>query len=112
MPLRLFAPSRFWHVGQCASATVLRLLSVLPAALFPFCAGVPAIGVGHPVDPLPDVRRPDARSAQIRRRSGVASAFQVSANMVEPRESSSSGNLLAKDACRAALADEVEERRP
>ncbi|MDR3389083.1 MAG: hypothetical protein P4L92_18740 [Rudaea sp.] len=24
-----------------------RLLSVLPAALYPFCAGVPAIGVGH-----------------------------------------------------------------
>ena len=30
-----------------ASATVLRLLSVFPASLFPFCAGVPAIGVGH-----------------------------------------------------------------
>lgn len=30
------------------AATVFRLLSLLPAALFPFCAGVPAIGVGHP----------------------------------------------------------------
>jgi hypothetical protein len=73
---------------------------------------VPAIGVGHPIEPLPDVRCADARSAQIRRRSGVACAFQVSANMIEPRESSSSGNLLAKHACRAALSDEVEERRP
>ncbi|MFY8105969.1 MAG: hypothetical protein ACOVKO_03570 [Elstera sp.] len=35
-------------VGQPASSTVLRLLSLLPAALFPFCAGVPAIGVGQP----------------------------------------------------------------
>lgn len=31
-----------------ASATVFRLLSLFPAALLPFCAGVPAIGVGHP----------------------------------------------------------------
>lgn len=30
------------------SDCVLRLLSVLPAGLFPFCAGVPAIGVGQP----------------------------------------------------------------
>lgn len=30
-------------------ATVFLLASVLPAALFPFCAGVPAIVVGHPV---------------------------------------------------------------
>ena len=34
--------------GTAKSATVRRLLSVLPASLFPFCAGVPAIGVGHP----------------------------------------------------------------
>src|SRR5574341_1381064 len=34
-------------VAHDASATVLRLLSVLPAALLPFCAGVPAIGVGQ-----------------------------------------------------------------
>ena len=30
------------------SATVFRLLSLFPAALLPFCAGVPAIGVGQP----------------------------------------------------------------
>jgi hypothetical protein len=35
-------------VGHPANATVFRLLSVLPASLFPFCAGVPAIGVGQP----------------------------------------------------------------
>lgn len=33
---------------QDTASTVFRLLSLLPAALFPFCAGVPAIGVGHP----------------------------------------------------------------
>jgi hypothetical protein len=63
-------------------------------------------------EPLPDVECPRARSAQICRRSGVACAFQVSANVIEPSESSSTGNLLAKDAWRATLADEVEERRP
>ena len=33
---------------QFTTCTVLRLLSLFPAALFPFCAGVPAIGVGQP----------------------------------------------------------------
>jgi hypothetical protein len=33
MPLRLFMPSRLCGVGQPASATVLRLLSVFPASL-------------------------------------------------------------------------------
>jgi hypothetical protein len=54
----------------------------------------------------------DAASWQIRRRCGVSCAFQVSANMVEPCEPSSAGNLFAKDDCRATLADEAEERRP
>ena len=33
---------------QDTTSTVLRVLSLFPAALFPFCAGVPAIGVGQP----------------------------------------------------------------
>lgn len=33
---------------QDTTSTVLRLESLFPAALFPFCAGVPAIGVGQP----------------------------------------------------------------
>lgn len=37
-------------VSQPASSTVLRLESELPAGLFPFCAGVPAIGVGQPAN--------------------------------------------------------------
>ena len=73
-------------------------------------------GVGHPLgdeeDPLSDVRRPDARSAQICRPDGVALSFQVSANNFEPREASSARNLLAKHDWRAALADEAEPLGP
>lgn len=42
-------PGHGVNPDQVTTSTVLRLLSVLPAALFPFCAGVPAIGVGQPV---------------------------------------------------------------
>jgi hypothetical protein len=75
-----------------------------------FCG--PLFGVGHPPQPLPSVRSPDAASRQIRRRNGVTCSFQVSVNMIEPSESSRSCNLLAKHCCRVALADETEERRP
>jgi hypothetical protein len=34
------------HIAR-ANSSAFRLKSLLPAALFPFCAGVPAIGVGH-----------------------------------------------------------------
>jgi hypothetical protein len=36
-------------IDQSDTATVFLELSLFPAALFPFCAGVPAIGVGQPV---------------------------------------------------------------
>lgn len=45
-PSRINFPRIAYCVGQ--RATVLRLESEFPASLFPFCAGVPAIGVGHP----------------------------------------------------------------
>jgi hypothetical protein len=110
-------------VGQPANFTACSRLAVcfLPSAVLPVASifsididrpPLDEIGVGHPVETLSDVRCPRACSAQICRRSGVACAFQVSANMVKPGESSSAGNLLAKNACRTALADEVEERRP
>jgi energy-converting hydrogenase Eha subunit B len=72
------------------------------------------VGVGHgdPVEPLPEVRGADAVCANIRRRKGVAFAFHVCTHMVCPCVSSSAGNLLANNDSRAALADEVEERRP
>jgi hypothetical protein len=58
------------------------------------------------------VRRADARSAQISRPTGVVRVFQVSEYSVEPREASWARNLLSKDDCRLALADEVKEGRP
>jgi hypothetical protein len=81
-----------------------------------FPESIDALGVGHPdgteEQPLPDVRRPDARSAQIRSPDGVALSFQVSANNVEPREAIPARNLLSKDDWRAALADEAKPLGP
>ena len=87
--------------------------AIMDSTVFPNSV---AIGVPHPdgteEDPLSDVRRPDARSAQIRSPDGVALSFQVSANNVEPREASPARNLFAKDDWRAALADEAEPLGP
>jgi len=71
-----------------------------------------ALQVGHPIQPLPDMRRADARSAQIGSRDGISHAFQVSEYSGEPFTSSLACNLLTKDCCRAALRDEAEELRP
>lgn len=43
------------HITARASSSAFRLKSEFPAALFPFCAGVPAIGVGHAVAAIPSV---------------------------------------------------------
>lgn len=100
-------------VGQpVASQTVLRLLSVLPASLLPFCAGVPAMGVGHPPAALSDVRGADARRAQIGGPDGISQCFQVSTNSGEPIPASLARNLLSKRDWRAALADEASELGP
>jgi hypothetical protein len=40
--------SRLLGVTHPTSSSVFRLLSLFSAGLLPFCAGVPAIGVGHP----------------------------------------------------------------
>lgn len=69
-------------------------------------------GVGHPVKSLADVRRTDARSAQICRPAGVVRTFQVSEYSVEPSEGILARNLLSKDRCRSALADEFPENGP
>lgn len=52
------------------------------------------------------------RAAGIDRPEGVTRSFHVVLNKVEPVEAVAACNLLAKDDWRAALADEVEERRP
>lgn len=79
------------------------------------CA-VSTLGVGQlfPNEPksLPDVRSPDARSAQICRPNGVTRYFQVSLNKIEPIEPVLACNLLSKHDWRVALPDEMVEGRP
>jgi hypothetical protein len=70
------------------------------------------VGVGHPKKSLADVRRVDARRAQIRRRAGVVLSFQVSEYSIEPVEGKFARNLLANDNWRRALANEREPDRP
>lgn len=76
-----------------------------------------ALGVSHgagsdELEALSDVRRPEARSAQIERPEGVARAFHVSRYMVEPSERVLARNLLSKERVRAADVDEMEEGGP
>jgi hypothetical protein len=54
----------------------------------------------------------DATSWQYGRPAGVAFAFQVSANKIEPAPSKRRFNLLSKDCCRAPLGDERKPARP
>ena len=61
------------------------------------------VGVTHPIKSLPDVRRTDARSAQICRPDGVLRTFQVSEYSIEPSKGIRTCNLLTKNDCRAAL---------
>jgi hypothetical protein len=61
---------------------------------------------------LPDVRRPDARSAQIGGPDGIAQSFQVSAYSGEPVSASRARNLLANDDWRPALGDEPMKSGP
>ena len=63
-------------------------------------------GVGHEVDPLPDVRSTDARSRDTDSPEGVVDSFHVSLNKVEPTVPNRCFNLLTKDDRRAALLDE------
>ena len=84
-----------------------RLLGVAQQAVFqspapfPVCGFMPLlsvlVGVGHEPQPLPDVRRPDARSAQISRPDGVTRTFQVIRNKVKPLKGSLACNFLSKD---------------
>jgi hypothetical protein len=71
-----------------------------------------ALGVGHPVKPLPDVRRADARSAQIGSPAGISQCFQISAYSGEPFTPILARNLLSKDRCRLALGDEALKSGP
>jgi hypothetical protein len=61
---------------------------------------------------LANVRRADARSAQIGGPDSIGHCFQVSSNSMEPFTSSLACNLLSKDNWRAALTDELGEDGP
>ncbi len=70
------------------------------------------VGVTHPVKPLSDVRRGDARRAQIGGPDSIASVFQVNAYSGEPLTPILARNLLSKHDCRSPVADESEEHGP
>lgn len=74
--------------------------------------GLADASLGKPPEPLSDVGRADARSAEIDRPAGVIRSFQVSLYKVEPSEAVLTRNLLAKDDVRSALRDEPVEGRP
>jgi hypothetical protein len=71
-----------------------------------------AFGLGHPPDSLTDVRRIDARSAQIGGPEPIGQCFQVSAYSGAPRPAKRARNLLSSDDCRAALLDESSKMGP
>jgi len=107
--------SRAAAVGQPESATtaaksgpLLRIASRMPPSVerTPLSASA-LVGVGHPVQPVSDVRSTDARSRERDRPKGVVQDFQVIVNKVEPRFCTLVRNLLSKEDWRAALADEV-----
>jgi hypothetical protein len=97
-------PLPFWCFAFDTALRSCHVVSVrLPTA---------ASGVGHEPQPLPDVRRADTASSKYRRPRGVTLPLQVSTNSVEPAPSNSRRNLLSKNDCRSALADETEPMRP
>jgi hypothetical protein len=71
-----------------------------------------AVGVGHPVRPVADVRSTDARRRERNSPEGIAHGFQVNLYKVEPRVCVLARNLFSKELCRLALADEPMEVRP
>lgn len=71
-----------------------------------------AVGVGHPEKSLSDVRRADARSAEIESCAGVTRSFQVRLYSVEPSKPILACNLLANNGFRLALLDKPMEVGP
>lgn len=69
--------------------------------------GSMACGVGHPIEPVPDVRGTDARRRKRDRPDGVIHGFHVILYKVDPSIRVVARNLLSKNNCRSALADEV-----
>jgi hypothetical protein len=82
------------------------------AVLFELGPPLGRFGVGHEVQSLSDVRRAEARSANIERPEGVVLAFHVRLNKVEPSKCVFARRLFAKDDARISLGDESEPIRP
>ena len=102
-------------VGQPASRTIsfsgrALCVSSLPGLFAPLWSR--ACGVGHPVEPVSNVRSTDARRRERDCPEGVIHGFHVSLYKVDPRPCVSACNLLSNDDCRLALFDEVMERWP
>lgn len=105
--------SRAFGVAQPASlAASSSVVPGLPTPADPRWSELSGVGHGDKPKPLSDVRRADARSAEIDSPDGVVRCFQVSVNKIEPTEAVLARNLLAVDDARAALRDELEPRRP
>jgi hypothetical protein len=83
-----------------------------PSSVRQFFSPSVARGVGQPVEALSDLVRARATSRERDRPEGVTQRFQVILYKVDPRVCVAARNLLSKDSCRAALADEVMEGRP
>ena len=110
-------------VAQPANFTACSKLAVcfLPstvrpvASIFSMLTERPPLGVfgvGHPEQSLTDVRRADARSAQIGGPDGISQRLQVSAYSGEPFAPIAACNLLSKDCWRTALSDKPEHFGP
>ena len=114
----LFRWSRTTGVGQPASTAASIIVVPVCAPRARLASGVSAlpccatVGVGHPVQPLADVRRADARSAQIGGPDRISQCFQVSSYSNEPFTSILARNLLSKADWRPALGDEVSKSGP
>jgi len=101
----LYLPGAFGSRLFPASLGALPLYrSALASPLF---VASNANGVGHPVVPVSDVRRTDARRRKRDTPKGVTHAFHVSVYKVDPSICVLARNLLSKDDWRAALRDEV-----
>jgi hypothetical protein len=105
-------PAAFAFVLRARKASAVPPGSEVVGVAQPVESFTTGVGHGPEVEPLPDVRSTDARSAQIRRPDGVTRSFQVSRYSVEPIEAVRTRNLFAKDDWRAALPNEAEPFRP
>jgi hypothetical protein len=108
----LVRPSRQSLVQGVAHGAPFVTLASSRSAPISVVQFVPALGDGHPVQALSDVRRTNAVCAQYAMPDGVAFSFHVCLYSVKPPVPNRVFNLLTKAHVRATLANEAEELRP